>query len=110
MLAIIRVDLINCDVRTSIIGTGMWSPSILLRVSRPMSGRVDGIDLGRFHVGRTYPFSPTLAAFVVAIRAGEPVDADETPDTNNESRRLFMPSQPQSIAHWNGRERRQQRR
>jgi hypothetical protein len=82
----------------------MWSPSVLLRISRPMSGAVDGIDLTRFHEGRVYPFSPTLAAFVVAIGAGEPVDGDDPQPPLAGG--VFAARPPERALHWTGRERR----
>jgi hypothetical protein len=48
---------------------------MFIRVVRLMSGHVDGVDLCRFEVGRVYRLPHALAAFVLAIRAGEPVDA-----------------------------------
>jgi hypothetical protein len=48
---------------------------MFIRVLRLMSGHVDGIDLCRFEAGRIYRLPHALAAFVLAIHAGEPVDA-----------------------------------
>ena len=96
---------------TSIIAAGMWSPSILLRISRPMSGEVDGVKLSRFHAGQIYPFSPTLAAFVVAIRAGVPVEGEgPAPTRRDPSAHIFRAPEPRAATYWNGRERRQDRR
>ena len=49
---------------------------MFVRVARPMSGQVDGVDLSRFEPGRIYKLGHEHAAFVIAIGAGEPVDAD----------------------------------
>jgi hypothetical protein len=47
---------------------------MLLRVKRPLSGSVDGVDLTQFRSGVVYTFSTHVAGFLLAIGAAEPVD------------------------------------
>jgi hypothetical protein len=49
-----------------------------LRITRAVSGSVDGIGLERFAVGEVYEIATTLACYLLAIGAAEPVD-DQTP-------------------------------
>lgn len=51
-----------------------------LRITRPLSGSVDGIQLARFEMGKVYDFGTELANYLMAIRAAEPVE-DEHPAT-----------------------------
>jgi hypothetical protein len=85
---------------------------MLLRVLRPISGSVDGIDLTAYDPGRIYRFSTELAAFVMAIGAAEPVDGLVIETTiwpakkrMFDSRQLFT-----RAALWHGEERRSQKR
>jgi hypothetical protein len=49
-----------------------------LRITRVLSGSVDGIGLDRFAAGEVYEIATTLACYLLAIGAAEPVD-DQTP-------------------------------
>jgi hypothetical protein len=49
---------------------------MLVRIIRPLSGTVDGVDLTRFEPGRTYKLSTEIGSFVLSLGAGEPVDTD----------------------------------
>lgn len=83
---------------------------MLLRVLRPLSGSVDGIDLTRFEAGQVYRFSTGLAAFLLAIAAAEPIDADDDDAVTWPARpRIYdirRPS-PAPQPRWTGPERRQ---
>ena len=49
-----------------------------LRITEPLSGSIDGIQLDRFAVGQVYEVGNTLGSYLLAIGAAEPV-ADDTP-------------------------------
>ena len=84
---------------------------MLLRVSRPLSGSVDGVDLTQFEPGCVYSFSVSIAAFLLAIGAAEPCDEHAEPIVGA-TRRVFegrrQRSQPQRP--WTGPERRSVKR
>ena len=44
-----------------------------LRIVRPVSGSIDGIDLNRFDVGSVYEIGTSLGCYLLAMGAAEPV-------------------------------------
>lgn len=52
-----------------------------LRITRTLTGIVDGIDLSRFIKSLTYEVSTSLANLLLAERWAEPVSEDEKPDS-----------------------------
>ena len=51
----------------------MW-----IRITEPLTGSIDGIQLDRFRVGETYDMGTTLASYFMAVGAAVPV-VDERP-------------------------------
>jgi hypothetical protein len=49
-----------------------------IRITEPLTGSIDGIQLDRFRVGETYDMGTTLASYFMAVGAAVPV-ADERP-------------------------------
>ena len=49
-----------------------------LRITRALSGSVDGIQLRQFEVGRTYDVGTSLGSYLLCEEFAEPV-ADESP-------------------------------
>jgi hypothetical protein len=47
---------------------------VRIRITQPLSGSIDGIQLSRFAVGVTYEVGTTLASYLLAEGLGEPVD------------------------------------
>ena len=85
---------------------------MLLRVSRPLSGSVDGVDLTQFDAGCVYTFSMSIAAFLLAIGAAEPCDPDAAPTLGRSPERLFETRRHASVPRqrWSGPERRRTKR
>jgi hypothetical protein len=49
-----------------------------LRITRPVSGSIDGIQLHHFEVGQIYEVGTSVGSYLLAIGAAEPVE-DEGP-------------------------------
>ncbi|MET0213600.1 MAG: hypothetical protein ABW292_11380 [Vicinamibacterales bacterium] len=49
-----------------------------IRITEPLTGSIDGIQLDRFRVGQTYDMGTTLASYFMAVGAAVPV-VDERP-------------------------------
>ena len=49
-----------------------------IRITEPLTGSIDGIQLDRFRVGETYDMGTTLASYLMAVGAAAPV-VDERP-------------------------------
>jgi hypothetical protein len=49
-----------------------------IRITEPLTGSIDGIQLDRFRVGETYDMGTTLASYLMAVGAAAPV-MDESP-------------------------------
>lgn len=49
-----------------------------IRITEPLKGSIDGIQLDRFRVGETYDMGTTLASYLMAVGAAAPV-VDESP-------------------------------
>lgn len=47
-----------------------------VRITRPLSGSIDGIQLSRFVVGLTYDVGTTLANYLLAQNLAVPIDPD----------------------------------
>jgi len=47
-----------------------------IRITQPLSGSIDGIQLSRFVTGVVYEVGTTLGSYLLSIGAAEPVDAD----------------------------------
>src|SRR5688572_3067718 len=65
----------------SAVCTGRYTPrmrtgNLRLRITRPLSGSIDGIQLERFHAGCVYEFGVTIGSYLLAIGAAEPVEDD----------------------------------
>lgn len=85
---------------------------MLLRVIRPLSASVDGVDLTQFEAGHVYSFSTSIAAFLLAIGAAEPCDQDAEPVTGPTRSGLFESRRESTVAkqRWTGPERRRTKR
>jgi hypothetical protein len=44
-----------------------------IRITEPLAGSIDGIQLDRFRVGETYDIGTTLASYLMAVGAAVPV-------------------------------------
>jgi hypothetical protein len=49
-----------------------------LRITRALSGSIDGVQLGQFVVGQVYDVTVSVAAFLVSVHAAEPLAAPES--------------------------------
>ena len=49
-----------------------------VRITKRLTGSIDGIQLGRFRPGRVYDVTTSLATYLLCERMAEPV-ADESP-------------------------------
>lgn len=50
-----------------------------LRITKPLRGSIDGLHLGRFIVGEVYDVGTSLANYLLAIQAAEPVTDEGQP-------------------------------
>ncbi len=50
-----------------------------LRITRPINGSIDGIQLDHFEVGQSYDFGTSVGSYLLAIGAAEPVSDDGPP-------------------------------
>ena len=50
-----------------------------LKITKPLAGSIDGLHLGRFAVGEMYDVGTSLANYLLAMGAAEPVVDEETP-------------------------------
>jgi hypothetical protein len=85
---------------------------MLLRVLRPLSGSVDGVDLTKFEAEQVYRFTNGVASFLLAIAAAEPVEEGVEPAVWPASRRMFDGRRESSVSQprWTGRDRRSNKR
>ena len=74
---------------------------VRLKITKQLAGSIDGRHLGRFEVGEVYDVGTTLANYLLAMGAAEPVPeerpADEAPDPHellNELRRRLSGGDP----------------
>jgi len=51
---------------------------VRIRITRPLSGSIDRIQLGRFDPGQIYEVSTSLGSYLLCERMAEPI-ADECP-------------------------------
>ena len=51
-----------------------------LKITKPLSGSIDGLNVGRFKAGEIYEIGTSLANYLLAIDAAEPVSDPELPD------------------------------
>jgi hypothetical protein len=68
-------------------GLARGSPPMRIRIIRPQSGEIDGLDLGRFEVGSVYEVGSSVATYLITTRAAEPVAASERPDSTLTNRK-----------------------
>lgn len=62
-----------------------------VRITEPLHGSIDGIRIDRFQVGAVYEVGVSLACYLMAMRAAEPV-TDQIPAlTLPAHRQLFGP-------------------
>jgi len=67
-----------------------------VRITKPLSGSIDGIQLGRFITGLTYDVGTTLGNYLLSTRVAVPVDS-ETPALVvplTEIKRVLLPQPP----------------
>lgn len=62
---------------------------MLVRITAPLRGDVDGIDLSQYAYGSVYDMGVELACYLIATGAAEPADGYAGPLGVNEARRLF---------------------
>ena len=63
-----------------------------LRVTRSLSGSIDGIQLDRFQAGYVYQVGTTVGIYLLAIGAAEPVDDDVPAIILGPAQLMFAPS------------------
>lgn len=83
---------------------------MLLRITRPVTGVVDGIDLSQFEAGTVHRLATEIACYLLALDAAMPVDGDTEPVIWPRKKRLFDPTTPPRHARWSGVERRRNKR
>jgi len=54
----------------------MQAGQLRLRITKTLSGSIDGIQLDRFQAGYVYYVGPTLATYLLSLGAAEPVGDD----------------------------------
>ena len=47
-----------------------------VRITKPLSGSIDGIQLSRFLIGLTYDVGTTLANYLLSMQVAVPVDSE----------------------------------
>lgn len=47
-----------------------------LRITRPVSGSIDGIQLDHFEVGQSYDIGTSVGSYLLAIGAAEPASEE----------------------------------
>lgn len=47
-----------------------------VKITKALSGSIDGVQLGQFVVGHVYDVGGSVAAFLLSVRAAEPVSVD----------------------------------
>ena len=52
-----------------------------LRITRALSGSIDGIQLSHFVVGEVYDVGTSVGSFLLSVGAAEPVSDEEGPQT-----------------------------
>jgi hypothetical protein len=50
---------------------------VRIRITQSLSGSIDGIQLGRYEAGHTYDVGTSLACYLLAIGAAQPVGAEQ---------------------------------
>ena len=50
-------------------------PAMRVRITKPLSGSIDGIQLSRFLTGLTYDVGTTLANYLLSMQVAVPVDS-----------------------------------
>jgi hypothetical protein len=51
---------------------------VRLKITKQLAGSIDGLHLGRFTVGEVYDIGTSLANYLLAVGAAEPVVDDRT--------------------------------
>jgi hypothetical protein len=51
---------------------------VRIRIIRAQYGNVDGVSLAGFNVGETYDLPPTIASYLIALGAADPLFAHAT--------------------------------
>jgi hypothetical protein len=71
---------------------------VRVRITQPLSGSIDGIQLSRFVTGRTYDVGTSLANYLLAQGFAVPVDEDAPalvlPTEDRPERRSAKPDTP----------------
>ena len=62
-----------------------------LRILKPLTGSIDGIQLGRFRAGSVYELGSTIASYLLAIGAAEPAPDDAPATLLPPDQQLFGP-------------------
>ena len=63
-----------------------------LKITKPLAGSIDGLHLGRFAVGEVYDVGTSLANYLLAMGAAEPVVV-------NEGAAREVPAEPQELVN-----------
>jgi hypothetical protein len=66
-----------------------------LRITRQLSESIDGIHLSSFRRGYVYELGSTIANYLLAVRAAEPVEDDEPYIILPPEKQLFHPRPPE---------------
>jgi hypothetical protein len=54
---------------------------VRLKITKRLSGSIDGLHVGRFRAGEIYEIGTSLANYLLAINAAEPVSDTQPPDS-----------------------------
>jgi hypothetical protein len=65
---------------------GQGRQIVRLKITKRLSGSIDGLHIGRFRVGEVYEIGTSLANYLLAIDAAEPVSDAEPADVFRVSR------------------------
>lgn len=69
----------------------MQAGQLRLRITKTLSGSIDGIQLDRFQAGYVYFVGPTLATYLLSLGAAEPVGDDIPASILAPDRLMFGP-------------------
>jgi hypothetical protein len=78
-----------------------------VRITRTLHGSIDGIQLDRFHLGRVYDLSVSLACYLMASDAAEPALDTEAVSLPGSQRLFFAREHTPTRTSRAGRRRRQ---
>jgi hypothetical protein len=69
-----------------------------VRITRPRSGEVNGVDLSSYDVGRVYEVAEWLGAYLIATHSAEAVGDDEVVDPLSRQRMSSFGARLRAVA------------